>query len=569
MLGAALLIGACAAPAVETPAPPAAQSAVEAAAPATPSLYALPGRPALLLLKPATPGSDAIQAAIEGWRPAATPRVRIDGQRVPAQLVRLEGRPMEMRSAWLPPARAWRAQSDREAAGALREGSVGAWALLFDAPSTLRGAARMRVEAHPVTLLPVPPPQWPPALARLPRPDSSVEARRALWEMLGRVAEDATQRWRIRLIGERFTPPPGAIPDLADQGIAALDRQSEALALAGLEVLEELDPELATDVLARLTAVVRTPEGVLLPAWGAGGSEADLFVNLLDPRRSERDKRLDAESFLAQSPRAVAWVIDESSVSSSGHRHVRIGVCDLRGRTTLASCAPRTQAALNTTRLRGHESTVLDVEIPPNQTGSTSELLVRCGDWSSMVRVVHASIPATPPGARLGPFFGEWTLRAWLTDSPPVVRPRWLTAALLQRSPRADGGGDWELFVDCRVEAGVSTQVDTIRVFLGGFDQPAAILRLDRTGAIRDEMRPGSANVIVQIDDRADRWTALLRIPDRFVDGDTPLQIGLERIDGRGMRSTWPRPVLPEARQPGRLRVDLTAWDAGLRSVSR
>ncbi|MEM7622954.1 MAG: hypothetical protein AAF235_07090, partial [Planctomycetota bacterium] len=58
-----------------------------------------------------------------------------------------------------------------------------------------------------------------------------------------------------------------------------------------------------------------------------------------------------------------------------------------------------------------------------------------------------------------------------------------------------------------------------------------------------------------------DRWTADIAIPDWAIEDDGTLILGITRTMQDGTRAAWPRPMLPWQREPGRIRIDLDAWN--------
>jgi len=68
-------------------------------------------------------------------------------------------------------------------------------------------------------------------------------------------------------------------------------------------------------------------------------------------------------------------------------------------------------------------------------------------------------------------------------------------------------------------------------------------------------------SAMVRVTREPDRWTAIVRVPSDAVESRGILRIGLERTDSRGLRSAWPRAMLPWQAVPGRAVIDLAAWD--------
>jgi hypothetical protein len=60
--------------------------------------------------------------------------------------------------------------------------------------------------------------------------------------------------------------------------------------------------------------------------------------------------------------------------------------------------------------------------------------------------------------------------------------------------------------------------------------------------------------------DKPTRWLAIVPIPDDAVENETIVRLSLTRISPSGVRSSWPRAMLPWQSEPGRLALDLGAW---------
>jgi len=53
----------------------------------------------------------------------------------------------------------------------------------------------------------------------------------------------------------------------------------------------------------------------------------------------------------------------------------------------------------------------------------------------------------------------------------------------------------------------------------------------------------------------------MLPLPPDAIEPGGRLRVGLTRTDATGRRTAWPRRLLPWDSEPGRLAVDLNAWD--------
>jgi hypothetical protein len=88
----------------------------------------------------------------------------------------------------------------------------------------------------------------------------------------------------------------------------------------------------------------------------------------------------------------------------------------------------------------------------------------------------------------------------------------------------------------------------------------AAAIRITPEGeaaVIAGDLTGENLPVTIRVD--GERWVAQIVLPAELVAGPR-VRIAMERIDARGVRSAWPRPMVPGQPEPGRLAIDLTAW---------
>lgn len=161
------------------------------------------------------------------------------------------------------------------------------------------------------------------------------------------------------------------------------------------------------------------------------------------------------------------------------------------------------------------------------------------------------------------------------------------TAGRLYRDAAVDGGAPidegWVLYIECLV-AGVSEPgasgpdissarrselPDELRLWLGPFGAPRAVLVVTPDGRVRDDLGalpPAAAEVaaITAGAGAAGGWGAWVKIPascvDVLADGSHVLRLGVIRRDERGTRTSWPRAMMPWQVEPGRAAVGLDQW---------
>lgn len=240
-------------------------------------------------------------------------------------------------------------------------------------------------------------------------------------------------------------------------------------------------------------------------------------------------------------------------------------------------------------------SSVLEVPRTPGQSKAPDPVVrteVRIGSWKGMRRVVSGAVPITPPGLDIGPFSPDWTAPTLLTaaseatDAPrsPAVEPNWATTGRILRevdSLGGNGGGGvagWTLYLEClHGPAAISEHAKSDRVVLhfGPSSKPTLALTVYSDGRVFRGLDPQVHAQTEPIDHirtlaASDRWTAYMPLPPEVFErvikpngqSSTGVKIGIERIDSRGVRTAWPRPMLPAPlqTQPGRAILDLSSW---------
>lgn len=400
-------------------------------------------------------------------------------------------------------------------------------------PPLPAGVTSVTIDGSEVRIEP-PTDAWPASLSSAePAPPSSA--------LVGAELGDPTRAWRIDLSAALAGEKSGA---KGGDGMTQLRRQHAARWRAALSRLTAVDSALGSRVAASLGRVIRM-DGHAVPAWSADLRRLDaLLESLLRPESDAAGLKLAAEAWLADEPGAVAWVIDDGGKD----RPVLIGVANLSD-----ARAPASISASGAVELAALEPrTGLQLAIAQPSGAATVRAETRVGDAIFQLELVTQPIPCTPPGVRMGPLMPEWTMPEWLGERAGSIDVGWATAALLQ--PKSGGEGAWEVFLDCRAER---SGHDTVRLALGPPAKPDGEIRVSRSGAI--EGSGGLVGVKGVVREEEEGWTATLELPSAAM-GQAVVTIGLERVDARGFRSTWPRRVTPWQRQLPGGEIDLSAW---------
>lgn len=539
---------------------------------------------------------------------AQLPVVRFgSGQPVPVRVFRISpvGITEPPRDAplrfWLGPSMRWQSQEVLPGAGASDpKGRSGGGAespqqapvlLLIPIPEGAAGVP-MFVNDRSVALAWFDPPPPSTGSAIAPRPLGDAASMERLGEALLPQWSDPLARWRVRLLLDRLPTalvwPRGAPPDrFDDPALDAIARQSEDRWRVGVEEIRRVDPRLSEEVVHRLTAVVRLPQGALVPAWPTDDSATgELHRVLLDTTIGRTKKADSTRAWLASLPEAHAWVIDDGGAArrtitetASEQRARRatlgaleepvievidatVGVTELQGRRADAMVSQTEFGASPGLVVAPHESAALPASARALPGTPVGQVWVRLGGWAERLGVVARPLEVEPPGLRLGPLVSEWTHASWLTGVPLMQPPSAVSAGLLQRST---SGTTWEVVVECHWppsdnDAGRGdAEPDRVVLWFGPYRGPRIAIEIGPDGQVSHPLG-ASVRFRVACVREPGRWVALVEIPRAAFEPDGGLLIGLERRDPEGRRWSWPRPMLPGQSEPGRAAIDVSTW---------
>ncbi len=506
-----------------------------------------------------------------------------DGRKIAAGLFWVGLSAEQANASWLPPAGKW--TSTPSSAGKLPAGG-GTWVVVTDLPSDAIGQGLWFGNQR--TAL-----NWLPSPEHIRPREASPDLDTPLGSMansptLLRIAESAARspitRWRHRLmttgLGARGDGS-GSTDRFTDPVLEALACQMEVRWQVALTTLWAADPSVAELVKKRLVNVVNFGEGVIAPAWPVDESDLDtLLADLLNARLQPAQQVDRARAWLESQPAAAAWVMDDGGQrdAMTGQVVATIGVANLTDRevTGWTSAAPdeppsdlvpiKSQAAAS---LIASLSPVADgaLELPKRTPVTTTQVQVNVGRWSELRPTFLRPTGVFPPGLRLEPLRREWDMLTWIGGGAPApLEDAWAGGALLCRAAvngDAAGRQEWVAFVECR--SPVFGQEEKIRLWVGAFGAPSAIINVGSDGSVKDEIAvrqglgAGVAGLVVSR--QGDTWTAHIPIPERCIERDGTIRIGLQRTDAIGRRSSWPRPMLPWQNEPGRITVNTSTWD--------
>jgi hypothetical protein len=472
-------------------------------------------------------------------------------------------------STWLPAFERWVAvPAERGAVPASR----GAWHLLAHPPAeahdqTVELAGRalpIQWLADPESLSPGGPGE---AFEPWQRPENTPDPDPTL---LAPQWRSPLRLWHARLVTTRLGRP-GATPGIweAEDERGALDDLADLLEArwrVGLARLWHADPEACRAVLTRLCRTVELEPGIHAPAWPEELDDLDaLLEGLLNPSLTGPRLIGHAQTWLASLARSAVWVADDAAglVGEGPEALVRI-------RAACLDDDPLLVWATGEGDLRVGDPY-------PLEPGGTAELLlpaargravtggraftVRAGGGEHAV-ATPGRVPVRPPGLRCGPLLRDWTLASWASgDAAAGARPEHDGAALLFRE---SGRSGWSAFVECAGPAGPGG--DEVTLWFGQRGAPSATVRIRRDGRVvtragprRPDDDPEGAEAVA-VGEEGDRWSATVPVPEEAFEPGGVVRVGVTRVDGEGVRTAWPRRMLPWEREPARIAADVRAW---------
>ena len=313
----------------------------------------------------------------------------------------------------------------------------------------------------------------------------------------------------------------------------------------------------------------------MAPAWPTDQANLDaLLADLLSQRLEPAQKAERAAAWLDAQPAGAAWVIDDAGLreADSGRSLATCGVANLLERTTLAwADAGGSTGSPELSTIDAFSLGQVAAAAPVQATPRPAPVHVHAGKWSVERMLAPGRLPASPPGARADALLGDWTMGAWLggtVDDSMEGEAAWAGAALVRKAS-GDGASTWWVYVECRspgMKPGDEEPAgprESVRVWLGPLGHPTAVLHASSSGVVVDEAAVdqglGSLRQ-ARVSRGQGTWVAEVPIPERCIESDGTIRMAIERMDSRGRRSTWPRPMLPWQTEPGRIAVDLTAW---------
>ncbi|MEL7484116.1 MAG: hypothetical protein AAFN41_07155 [Planctomycetota bacterium] len=519
------------------------------------------------------------------FRPADVGLARLDdNRRVPTDLIWLRGPEPTgdpLVRTWLPRTGQFSVVRPGESGAGVGPGS---WMIVIDPPINAVGQgvwlAGRRVQ---VNWLPDPREaanRTPSEAWASPLP-AGVRRSSALQRTLDPIRVMPTRRWRARLVSGELSPgserpvvdSDGAFrrdaadgrtnASFGDEALDAVASATEARWLIGLARLYEADPDLSLEVRRRLCSVVDFGDGAIAPVWSTDAAGVEqLLDDLTDQTLAVRERARRAELWLSDQPAGVAWILSDAGRSfSAGQPLTTVALLNTTWDAALASLEswsagePAVLEPVAPLSVRAEE-------IVSRPAGAKRAALVATiGGEEFQLLAGAADAVARPPGLRIEALLHNITLEELLSQRRTIARAD-RTGALLYLDHR----GRWVLYAECNTDGRTPGDEDTLIVTLGAVGsriEAEVVASSEGIVGLRDQGIAGSLSqpVEAEVARYEGGWSLRLTVPERFVEDGRAFRFGLQRRTDRGVRSAWPRAMLPWQQSVPRAAVDLARWN--------
>jgi hypothetical protein len=367
--------------------------------------------------------------------------------------------------------------------------------------------------------------------------------------------------WRAALLLRAINPSTPAAADFQPEALNILARQQGDMWAGAIGRLARVDAGLALQVSRRLVQIAYFPTSDNSGSWGVLWCEAD--PHMLDSLLTTPAASLAtaATSFLVGQPQALAWVHDDAGLRDpfGGTPLSTIGVVPTGEVRTIATLSFGTLQPGEPVPVRPLLGQLLTSAASQRQSGGATSASIKVGTAALALPVGFSPVPASPPGMLISPFYRDWTLATFRRQQQSAVGG--LAGSLM---PASGAGGGWTLYFECRVEPGAEVEPERLRVWAGPTGAPVVAVEVAPDGSTRPAA-PASSTATTAVSRVPGGWCATVTLPPAAIDASGVLRIGVEHVASSGLRSCWPRPMLPWQTEPGRWAIDTTAWDRELK----
>lgn len=412
---------------------------------------------------------------------------------------------------------------------------------------------------------------------------------------------DPLQNWRARLLVDGLHPDRARARDTAtsiDQSLDALDLEL-SMDTPGADLLRELarlsearwqiilgriwliDPDVAHRLKSQLMRTARFDDRIL-PVWASDTTEvARLAHDLLSPYIDDRTRVLRANAWLDAQPRALAWITDDQGqIEAETGRFLptitALSMPQSPGASLLRVDAPTGIAGTSPelATLSPDIATPITIPIDPIELAPSNPVLesqpirVRTGRWSTTRQAIASPTPARAPYVRIGPLLNDWTMDSLVNNRPlsgATPLPSRTAVGILRRTAppsRSNPTTGWQLYFELTTPDPHSPN-ESLTLWTGPYTAPAAVWTITPDGRVVFDSgsRPNIGIPRVQTRIMGDRWVAMIDLPTGAFDEDDILQLGLERTDANNAHTAWPRRMIPDQPEPGRLSIRADNFD--------
>lgn len=341
-----------------------------------------------------------------------------------------------------------------------------------------------------------------------------------------------------------------------------------------------IDPSVAIRLKSQLIATAQFNTRIL-PLWTLDNTDlAQLAHDLLSPFVDDRIRMLRAQAWLENQPRALAWITDDQGqIEADTNRFIPTITAIARPQTP-GSSLMRVDATESTTSspqlstIAANIATPITIPIDPillsptNPNIETQPIRIRTGNWSTTLNAIASPTPARAPYVRIGPMLNDWTMNALLANrplegaSPSLNRS---SVGILRRvgaPTRSNPTTNWQLYMELTTPDPASSN-ESLTLWVGPYTNPFAVWTITPSGQVTFDagsmLSIGIPRVQIRILD--DRWIAMIDLPENAFDHDDILQLGLERTDASNTHTAWPRRMIPDQPEPGRLTIHADNFD--------
>ncbi len=402
--------------------------------------------------------------------------------------------------------------------------------------------------------------------------------------------KDPFQNWRARLLTDGLDPSQTE----TTKTLAALDLEL-SMNTPGADLLRLLahqyqarwqiilgriwliDPAVAFKLKSEL---IRTAQfgNRTLPIWTSNAADlAQLAHDLLSPFVDDQTRVLRAKAWLEKQPRALAWVTDDQGQIEAGTNRFIPTITLLSLPQTPGSSLFRVDSSSSSPELSTISpelASPVTVSIDPVHLSPSNPVLesqairIRTGRWNTTREVIASPTPARAPYVRIGPLLNDWTmdtLRMNLPLTGAAPHPTRTAIGMLRKTTpptRSDPTTGWQLYIEL-ASADPQSPNESLTLWVGPYTQPFASWTITPAGDVTfnlgSRLSIGIPHVQTRILD--DRWIAMINLPSGAFDSEHILQLGLERTDANNNHTAWPRRMIPDQPEPGRLSIQADNFD--------